>query len=97
MSIVLAISGSLQTRSSNTALVRLASRLAEAPVEVDIFDTLEDLPYFNPELDVEPAPRAVADLRARIQAAEAVLVASPEYARGSGRVEERARLAGQLG
>jgi chromate reductase, NAD(P)H dehydrogenase (quinone) len=80
VTIVLALSGSLQTRSSNTALVRLASRLAEAPVEVDIFDALEDLPYFNPELDVEPAPRAVADLRARVAAAEAVLIASPEYA-----------------
>jgi NAD(P)H-dependent FMN reductase len=77
---ILAISGSLQTRSSNTALVRLASKLVEAPVEVDIFDALEDLPYFNPELDVEPAPPAVVDLRARIAAAEAVLIASPEYA-----------------
>jgi len=77
---ILAISGSLQSRSANTALVRLAASLADQCTDVDIFDTLHQLPYFNPELDVEPAPRAVADLRARVGAAEAVLIASPEYA-----------------
>ena len=76
MTRILAISGSLQSRSSNTALVQLASSLAE----VDIFDALQELPYFNPELDVDPAPLPVADLRARVGAADAVLIASPEYA-----------------
>jgi NAD(P)H-dependent FMN reductase len=78
---VLAISGSLQSRSSNTALVRLAGRLAgEAQVRVDVLDVLADLPYFNPELDVEPWPASVAALRTRVGAADGVLIASPEYA-----------------
>ena len=77
---VLAISGSLQTRSSNTALIRLASRLAGGQVQVDVLDVLADLPYFNPELDVEPVPASVAELRARVGAADGVLIASPEYA-----------------
>ena len=75
---ILAVSGSLQARSSNTALIRLAASLADERTLVDIFDTLEQLPYFNPELDVEPAPGAVADLRSRVGAADAVLIASPE-------------------
>ena len=77
---ILGISGSLQSRSSNTAIVRLASSLADQCSYVDVFDTLQLLPYFNPDLDVEPAPGAVADLRARARAADAVLIASPEYA-----------------
>jgi NAD(P)H-dependent FMN reductase len=77
---ILAMSGSLQARSSNTSLVRLAQRLANAHVSVDVFDALGSLPYFNPDLDVEPPPAAVAEFRARIAAADAVLFASPEYA-----------------
>jgi NAD(P)H-dependent FMN reductase len=77
---ILAISGSLQAHSSNTALVRLAANLVDAGTQVDIFDQLDHLPYFNPDLDLEPAPAAVAELRARVSAADAVLIASPEYA-----------------
>jgi NAD(P)H-dependent FMN reductase len=40
------------------------------------------LPHFNPDLDVEPLPASVADLRARIKAANGLLISSPEYARG---------------
>jgi NAD(P)H-dependent FMN reductase len=47
-----------------------------------IYEGLALLPHFNPDLDVEPAPGAVADLRARVGEADALLIASPEYARG---------------
>jgi NAD(P)H-dependent FMN reductase len=77
---ILAISGSLQARSSNSALVRLAQRIANDQVSVDVFDALESLPYFNPDLDVEPPPAGVADLRTRVAASDAVLIATPEYA-----------------
>jgi len=77
---ILALSGSLHSSSANSALVRLASSLSDALVSVDIFDKLNQLPYFNPEIDVEPAPQAVAELRAAIQAADGLLIATPEYA-----------------
>jgi NAD(P)H-dependent FMN reductase len=77
---ILAISGSLQSRSSNSALIRLAGELADECTTVEVFDTLDRLPYFNPEHDLEPAPPSVADWRARVGAADAVLIASPEYA-----------------
>jgi NAD(P)H-dependent FMN reductase len=66
----------LQAQSSNTALVHLASALGN----VDVFDGLADLPYFNPDLDVDPPPAPVAELRRRLQAADGLLIASPEYA-----------------
>lgn len=77
---VVAISGSLQAGSSNTALVHLAAGLADGKVQVDVFDGLADLPYFNPDLDGENPPRSVAELRASVGLADGVLIASPEYA-----------------
>lgn len=77
---IVAISGSLQAGSSNTALVHLAAGLADGQVEVDVFDRLADLPYFNPDLDGETAPPAVTELRATVGGADGVLIASPEYA-----------------
>jgi NAD(P)H-dependent FMN reductase len=77
---ILAISGSLQARSSNTSLVRLARRLSDDRMSIDVFDALAGLPYFNPDLDTDPPPVPVADFRARVDKADAVLIASPEYA-----------------
>lgn len=81
---ILAISGSLRSASSNTTLLRAASRLAPADVTITLYQGLGDLPHFNPDLDGEgaiPLP-AVADLRHQLQAADAVLICSPEYAHG---------------
>ena len=77
-----AISGSLRERSFNTALLRAAAGLAPANVEVELYGGLASLPHFNPDLDVDPAPAPVADLRARLAACNGVIVCSPEYAHG---------------
>ena len=76
------ISGSLRERSFNTALLRAAQGLLPEGVVVSIYEGMSALPHFNPDLDVEPAPATVADLRARIAEADGVLVCSPEYAHG---------------
>jgi chromate reductase len=79
---ILAISGSLRRASSNSALVAAAARLAPDAVAVSIYRGLADLPHFNPDLDGEIAPAPVADFRAALQASNAVLISSPEYAHG---------------
>lgn len=81
---LLAISGSLRATSSNTTVLRAAAALAPAGVEVALYAGLGDLPQFNPDLDDEGAtpPPAVAELRARLRAADAVMISSPEYAHG---------------
>lgn len=81
---ILAISGSLRARSSNTELLRAAALVANPSWTFDFYDGLGALPHFNPDLDFEGAtpPAAVADLRARIAAADALLICSPEYAHG---------------
>jgi NAD(P)H-dependent FMN reductase len=80
----LAISGSLRAHSSNTEVLRACAILAPASIHVRIFDGLADLPHFNPDLDKEGAhvPPSVEAFRAEIDAADALLISSPEYAHG---------------
>ena len=78
---ILAISGSLRKASINTSLLRAVVRLAPADIKVALYRGLGELPLFNPDIE-SPEPAPVADLRQQIVAADAVLIASPEYAHG---------------
>lgn len=49
---------------------------------IAVYDGVAALPHFNPDLDVDPLPAPVIDLRAQVGAADGLLVSSPEYARG---------------
>jgi NAD(P)H-dependent FMN reductase len=77
---ILAISGSLQAQSSNTALLGVAKDIAPADVDVSVYEGVASLPHFNPDLDREPALPAVSSLRREVRRADAVLIATPEYA-----------------
>jgi chromate reductase len=67
---ILAISGSLRTGSSNTAALRAATRLAPSGVDIEMFDTIAHLPFFNPDLDGDRLPSTVAAFRALIGGAD---------------------------
>jgi NAD(P)H-dependent FMN reductase len=80
---ILAISGSLRAGSSNGAVLDAARLLAPDGVVVDRYDGLAELPAFNPDVEERgELPPTVLDLRARVAAADALLVSSPEYAHG---------------
>ncbi|HKO47217.1 MAG TPA: NADPH-dependent FMN reductase [Polyangiaceae bacterium] len=76
---VLAICGSLQESSSNLSLLRLAMAEAPSELEIELYDGLRELPHFNPDLERDQAPGAVAELRRAVAGAEALLIATPEY------------------
>lgn len=78
---ILAISGSLRTASLNSALLRAMARLAKSEMQIDIYTDMGTLPLFNPDLEASE-PVVVTALRQKIIAADAVLIASPEYAHG---------------
>jgi chromate reductase, NAD(P)H dehydrogenase (quinone) len=81
-STILAICGSLRSTSSNMAILRAAARVAPPGMEVVLYEGLAALPHFSPDLDVEPLPEPVRDLRARVAAAAGLFISSPEYAHG---------------
>jgi chromate reductase len=76
---ILAISGSLRRDSHNTALLRAAAGHLPPGVELELWEGLRDVPPYDQDDDVEPAPAAVADLRAAVAGADAVLISTPEY------------------
>ncbi len=77
---LLLISGSLRTRSTNTAVLRTAQALAPDSVTILVYDRVAELPHFNPDYDTDQPPPAVGDLRTAIRQADAVLFSVPEYA-----------------
>ncbi|MDB5298241.1 MAG: NADPH-dependent reductase [Phycisphaerales bacterium] len=81
---LLAISGSLRSGSSNTAVLRAAAALAPDDVTVTLYEQLGELPPFNPDLDASSLspPTAVATFRRLLKDAGCVLISSPEYAHG---------------
>jgi NAD(P)H-dependent FMN reductase len=79
---LIAISGSLRAASLNTSVLHAACRLAPAGVEIELFDGIDQLPFFNSDLEGGHLPAQVVRFRAAIGAADGVLISSPEYARG---------------
>lgn len=78
---ILAISGSLRSASLNTMLLNVIARLAPGDIEVKVFQSLGELPLFNPDIE-HLEQSAVELLKNEIIAADAVIIASPEYAHG---------------
>jgi chromate reductase len=76
---VLGISGSLRRDSYNSKLLRAAVELLPDAVELELWDGLREVPPYDEDDDTEPAPAAVAQLRAAIADADALLISTPEY------------------
>lgn len=79
---ILAVSGSLRAQSINTAVLTAVRSLAGAGLRVTLHRGLGDLPHFNPDLDTDAPPAAVAAWREAVNSADALLFCTPEYAHG---------------
>jgi chromate reductase len=75
--LILGFAGSLRKGSYNKALLRAATDLLPEEAKLEIFD-LEGIPPFNQELESQ-MPERVKEFKAKIRAADAILVATPEH------------------
>ena len=77
--VVLGLCGRLRRGSYNRRL--LAAAAAELPrgVSLEVFEYLADIPPYNQDDEDGATPEAVEALRDAITAADAVLIATPEY------------------
>ncbi len=73
---ILGFAGSLRKASYNKAILRAALDLLPKGSKLEIFD-LEGIPPFNQDLENQP-PQKVKEFKAKIRAADAVLIATPE-------------------
>ena len=76
---VLGIAGSLRADSHNARLLRAAAAELPPGWELERWEGLRDVPAYDADLDVDPAPEAVQRLRDAIAGADALLIATPEY------------------
>jgi len=76
---ILAISGSTRANSVNLHILKAIAGMYDQKADFIIFNEIDQLPHFNPDLDKDPLPPAVIDLRKKIEAADGVLICTPEY------------------
>ena len=76
---VLGICGSLRRGSYNRMALEAARWLAPAGMTIEPFEALRDIPPYDGDLESAGFPPVVQDLRARIKAADALLLVTPEY------------------
>lgn len=74
---ILGIAGSLRKDSYNRAALRNAQKLLPDGAALEIFE-LDGIPAYNQDEEQNP-PRRVVELKERIRAADAILIATPEY------------------
>jgi len=74
----LGISGSLRAGSFNTAALRAAVELAPQGVTIELA-SLRDIPLYDDDVRAAGMPASVVALQHSIAAADAVVIATPEY------------------
>ena len=71
--------GSFRADSINRRIAELLRDQAPVGVRVEIVEGLDEIPFYNEELDSGNAPAAAVALRAAVTSADRVLAITPEY------------------
>jgi chromate reductase, NAD(P)H dehydrogenase (quinone) len=74
---ILGFAGSLRKASYNRALLKSAVEIMPENIRLDIFE-LDSIPPFNQDYEQSP-PEIIKEFKSKIKAADAILIASPEY------------------
>jgi chromate reductase len=75
--IIVGIVGSLRKDSLNRKLLNAAVALCPADATIDVID-FADVPMFNQDFETT-LPPSVAAIKAKVKAADGILIATPEY------------------
>jgi len=78
---ILALCGSLRSSSTNMRLLEAVGRCMPEAVRYHSYGELHLLPHFNPD-DAPERSEPVSRLVNEVKAADALIVSTPEYARG---------------
>ncbi len=79
---IIAISGSTREKSTNLNLIHAIQSLTKDTFNVQIFNSISELPHFNPDLNTDAPPATVASFRTMLRKADAIIICTPEYAMG---------------
>ncbi len=76
---VFAISGSTRKNSGNLTVIHTLKNLFSAQMDFSLYEAIDQLPHFNPDLDRDDPPAVVKEFRQMIEDADAVIICTPEY------------------
>ena len=76
---IVAITGSTRKNSSNFKILKHISEHIKPDFEVEIFEDLDRIPHFNPDLDTENPPEEIRLFRNKIIEADGIIICTPEY------------------
>src|SRR5437764_5134227 len=76
---VLAICGSTRSNSSNLQLLNAIKELYMNELDIEIYNSLHEMPHFNPDIQDDAIPSIIHDFRNSIKIADGVLICTPEY------------------
>jgi len=79
---IIALCGSTRKHSTNHDLIDAIIELYNDQLDIQIFEGLDQIPHFNPDLDVESPPANVRLFRKQLSDADGILICTPEYAMG---------------
>ncbi len=80
--VIVALSGSIRDNSSTQKSLKSLGSYIPNEFDYIIYDGLQKLPHFNPELDGETPPLEVQSFRALLDKADGVVICTPEYIKG---------------
>src|SRR5262245_55568425 len=75
---VVGFAGSLRRGSYNRALLRAAAELAPPTLHIAVHE-LDEIPFYNGDVEAAGAPPSVVQLRDAVRQADGLLIATPEY------------------
>lgn len=76
---IFAIPGSLRKASVNRAVLKYIQRTFKTAFDLEIYDQVDQLPIFNPDLEGDLLPDIVKKLQLKIAAADGIIISTPEY------------------
>jgi len=76
---VFAISGSSRRNSTNENILKYIAKKFSDKIELEIFEGINKLPHFNPDLDNENPPQIINDFRNKVIKSDAIIFCTPEY------------------
>lgn len=79
---IVALCGSTRKQSVNLYFIDAVKNIAKDQWQIELFDALDQLPHFNPDLDNDTPPESVFVFREKLKAADGILICTPEYAMG---------------
>lgn len=76
---ILAILGSIRKDSTNELIIKAIADLYPEILEIEIYQDIDKLPYFNPDLTEDNMPDIVKEFYKRISDVDGVIICTPEY------------------